>query len=231
MVIVVVNYIRAEFKKMLDELEWMDPVTKAKALSKLEKITPNIAYPKEILDDKMIDEFYSGLEIKNDSYLLNSLRLKKFRKLKIAEEFRKKIDKKDWRTHGGAAVVNAFYNPYENWIEIPAGILGGVFFEVDRLLLLCLLNNIQFLYIRPKYMNLGGIGFVVGHKITHGFLLSYHKTNKVPHQDVGSQFDGEGNLMDWWQPETKEKYLERTQCIIDQYSNYTVEVRRTSSLY
>ena len=87
----IVEYIRAEFKKMLDELDWLDPVTKAKALSKLEKITPNIAYPKEILDDKMINEFYSGLEIKNDSYLLNSLRRKKFRKLKNAEEFRKKI--------------------------------------------------------------------------------------------------------------------------------------------
>ena len=132
MVIVVVEYIRAEFKKMLDELDWLDPITKVKALSKLEKITPNIAYPKEILNDKMIDEFYTGLEIKNDSYLLNSLRLKKFRKLKIAEEFRKKIDKKDWKNHGRAAIVNAFYYDLENSIDIPAGILGGVFFDVDR---------------------------------------------------------------------------------------------------
>ena len=132
--IVVVEYIRAEFKKRLDELDWLDPVTRAKALSKLEKITPNIAYPKEILDDKMIDEFYSGLEIKNDSYLLNSVRLKKFRKLKIAEEFRKKIDKKDWRTHGRAAIVSASYDALENSIDIPAGILGGAFFEVKGLI-------------------------------------------------------------------------------------------------
>ena len=48
-----------------------------------------------------------------------------------------------------------------------------------------------------------------------------------PPQDQGSQKDGDGNLVDWWQPETKEKYLERAQCIIDQYSNYTVEVRLT----
>ena len=151
-----VEYIRAEFKKMLDELDWMDPVTRAKAHTKVDKITPHVAYAKEILDDGLINEFYSGLEMKDDSYLLNILRLKKFINLYYAKEFRKKIDKKDWRTHGGAAIVNAFYNPNENSIQFPAGILGGVFFEVDR----------------PLYMNFGAIGFVVGHEITHGFDVS-----------------------------------------------------------
>ena len=127
-----VEYIRVEFKKMLDEQDWMDPVTRAKAETKLEKMTPHIAYPKEILDGELIDELYSGLEIQQDSYLLNNLRLKKFDNLYYAKEFRKKIDKKDWRTHGGAAIVNAFYNPNENSIQFPAGILGGVFFDVDR---------------------------------------------------------------------------------------------------
>ena len=51
-------------------------------------------------------------------------------------------------------------------------------------------------------MNYGAIGVVVGHEITHGF------------DDTGSQKDGDGNLVDWWEPQTKKKYLERAQCII-----------------
>lgn len=59
-------------------------------------------------------------------------------------------------------------------------------------------------------MNYGAIGFVIGHEITHGF------------DDQGRQFDKEGNLVDWWQDETKKAFMEKAQCIIDQYGNYTV---------
>jgi len=191
-----VENIRAEFKNMLDELTWMDPKTKERAQQKADQITPHIAYAKEILDDNLINEFYKGIDLRNDSYLKNIIRLKKFISAYYVKEFRNRIDKKSWKTHGGAAIVNAFYNGEENSIQFPAGILDGAFFNANR----------------PLYMNYGAIGFIVGHEITHGF------------DDQGSQKDGEGNLVDWWEPETKQKYLEKAQCIIEQYGNYTVQV-------
>jgi Predicted metalloendopeptidase len=59
-------------------------------------------------------------------------------------------------------------------------------------------------------MNYGAIGFVIGHEITHGF------------DDQGRQFDKDGNLVDWWAESTKEKYLVKSKCIIEQYGNYSV---------
>ena len=58
-------------------------------------------------------------------------------------------------------------------------------------------------------MNYGAIGYVIGHEITHGF------------DDQGRQFDVDGNLIDWWQPDTQKAYLEKAKCIIEQYGNYT----------
>nr|XP_023024605.1 neprilysin-2-like isoform X2 [Leptinotarsa decemlineata] len=59
-------------------------------------------------------------------------------------------------------------------------------------------------------MNYGAIGFVIGHEITHGF------------DDQGRQFDKNGNLVNWWQESTKKAFVEKAQCIIDQYGNYSV---------
>ena len=188
--------IRKEFRLILEELDWMDEKTRARALKKADLITPHIAYSKEILDDDLIKEYYNGLTLGNTSYLKNILQLKLWIFAYYKKEFRKPIDKQSWKTHGGAAIANAYYSAEENSMVFPAGILDGVFFDKDR----------------PLYMNYGGIGVVVGHEITHGF------------DDQGSQKDADGSLVDWWEPETKQQYLEKTQCVIDQYSNYTVKV-------
>lgn len=77
--------------------------------------------------------------------------------------------------------------------ELPAGILQSPLFSADR----------------PNYMNYGSIGFAIGHEITHGF------------DDVGRQYDKDGSLKDWWAEKTKEAFIEKAQCIIDQYGNFT----------
>lgn len=58
-------------------------------------------------------------------------------------------------------------------------------------------------------MNYGAIGFIIGHEITHGF------------DDMGRQYDFDGNLRDWWQSDTANHFIEKAQCIIEQYGNYT----------
>jgi predicted metalloendopeptidase len=90
--------------------------------------------------------------------------------------------------------VNAYYNPSMNEIVMPAGILQIPFFNVNA----------------PMAENFGGIGMVVGHEMSHGF------------DDQGSQYDDVGNLSDWWSPSIRQTFNQRTQCLVDQYSNYTV---------
>merc|ERR1711874_926752 len=120
----------------------------------------------------------------------------KFNVASSVKEFRKPIDKTNWKNHGYAAVVNAFYNSVENSIHFPSGIFDGAFFQPDR----------------PLYMNYGAMGWIVGHEITHGF------------DDENSQRDENGKLVDWWDPESKKMYQEKTQCIVEQYGNSTVQV-------
>lgn len=145
-------------------------------------------------------------------FLMASLNISLFYTEEHIGRFREPNNKTDWRTHSIPAVVNAYYDTSENSIrkltpqrrhktflqcyiieEFPAGILQGTFFNKDR----------------PQYMNYGSIGYIIGHEITHGF------------DDEGRQYDAEGNLIDWWQPETHKAFKEKAQCIIDQYNNYT----------
>lgn len=71
------------------------------------------------------------------------------------------------------------------------------------------MQGVYFAADRPKYLNYAAIGSIIGHEITHGF------------DDEGSQFDANGNIVDWWQEDTKQAYLEKARCIIDQYGNFT----------
>jgi len=91
-----------------------------------------------------------------------------------------------------APTVNAYYDPTRNQMVFPAGILQQPFF------------NHSF----PLEMNLGGIGLVMGHELTHGF------------DNQGRVFDGTGRLVNWWEPQTSQLFDQKVQCVIDQYSKF-----------
>lgn len=190
-----VKYIKEEFLKILDEIDWMDDETRQEAKLKAKGIVPYIGYPDELLQDDLVEELYSKLEMSRTNYYQNLRSLRIWSTNYAFSQLRKPNRRGDWKKHSRAAVVNAYYNSLENSIEFPAGILRGAFFDAER----------------PNYMNFGAIGYVIGHEITHGF------------DDRGRQYDREGQDRNWWKPKTDAKFKERAQCIIEQYGNYTLE--------
>ena len=93
-----------------------------------------------------------------------------------------------------APTVNAYYQASRNDITFPAGILQVPFFDAKA----------------DEAYNYGAIGSVIGHEITHGF------------DDRGRKFDKQGNLTEWWKQEDAAAFERQAQCVVDQYSGYTV---------
>ena len=139
----VANLIEA-YRVSINELAWMSPDTKAKALEKLGKFRPKIGYP-----DKWRD--YSALKTTPDDLYGNVGRVVKFQRDHELSKIGKPVDRDEW--HMAPQTVNAYYNPVMNEIVFPAAILQPPFFGLDH----------------DDAVNYGGIGAVIGHEIGHGF--------------------------------------------------------------
>jgi endothelin-converting enzyme/putative endopeptidase len=133
---------------------------------------------------------YDGLELTRDSYLENALRAEVFETKRQVDKIGKPVDRSDWRI--SPALVNAFYSPSMNEMCFPAGILQPPFWDKSA----------------PAPVNFGAVGMVIGHELTHGF------------DDQGRQFDGKGDLRDWWTPAASKEFEHRAQCVVDQFSSY-----------
>ncbi|CRK97828.1 CLUMA_CG011204, isoform A [Clunio marinus] len=189
--------IKNEFNIILNDIDWMDDITKEAAIDKAERMKEQIGFADELLDDEKLTEYYDTFDATIDEtkyyesvYGLTGWNVASAKRSR--SRLREPIDKDEWSSEVTPAVVNAFYSSLENTIKFPAGILQGAFFNAER----------------PQYMNYGGIGFVIGHEITHGF------------DDQGSLYDADGNLKNWWANSTRDAYLEKAKCIIEQYGNY-----------
>ncbi len=132
---------------------------------------------------------YSKLEINaNESYYANLKRAAKFDEEYALSFLNKPVDREKWYMY--PQTVNAYYNPATNEICFPAGILQYPFFDMNA----------------DDAFNYGAIGVVIGHEMTHGF------------DDQGSQFDKDGNLINWWTEEDRANFEARTK-VMEEYFN------------
>jgi endothelin-converting enzyme/putative endopeptidase len=183
--VALVKNIKKAYDSDIDTLQWMSPETKRQAHAKLAAILDKIGYPEHWRD-------YSGLEIKSADLVGNIERANAFENKRDLAKIGKPHDKTEWRMT--PPTVNAYYNPTENDINFPAGILQPPFFNMAA----------------DDAVNYGAIGVVIGHEITHGF------------DNSGRKYDKDGNLKDWWSDEDARKFSERAACIVDQYGAYKV---------
>ena len=111
---------------------------------------------------------------------------------KLLDRLRKPVAKQSWLT--SPQTINAYYSAVMNEILLPLGILQHPFYKRSR----------------PDVLNFGGIGFSIGHELSHAF------------DDNGRKYNGEGDLESWWTEETLAKYREHVECLVEQYGNLTM---------
>jgi predicted metalloendopeptidase len=134
---------------------------------------------------------YTALEIQKSDLAGNVMRARRFDYDYWLGKLGRKVDREEWFT--APQVVNAFYSPSRNQIVFPAGILQPPFFDAGA----------------DDAANYGAIGTVIGHEISHAF------------DDQGSQFDGDGNLRNWWTRNDRERFEKQTHSLVAQYDAFT----------
>ncbi len=178
-----VHELEISLEQDIREVSWMSDATRSQALAKLKKLTRKIGYPERWID-------YSSVKIARDDYLGNAQRLSAFLDARELAKIGKPVDAGEWDMT--PPTVNAYYEPPTNSINFPAGMLQPPLFSLTA----------------DDARNLGGIGIVIGHELTHGY------------DNNGRRFDADGNLRDWWTAADDQGFQDRAQCFIDEYGSF-----------
>ena len=180
-----VEAIRDAYKERIAKLSWMTDSTKQKALAKLGSITKKVGYP-----DKWKD--FSALKIDKGPFVLNMMRANEWWSNYEISKLGKPVDRNEWGMT--PQTYNAYYNPSNNEIVLPAGI-----FAVPGMKDADLDDAFVYGYAGAS---------TIGHEITHGF------------DDQGRQYDAKGNLKNWWQDADAKQFGERAKKIIQQFNEF-----------
>lgn len=182
-----VENIRTAYKARIEKLDWMTDSTKQKALHKLSTIRKKVGYP-----DKWKD--FSALKIDRGPYALNVMRARQWWNTYSINKLGKPVDREEWDMT--PQTYNAYYNPSNNEIVLPAGqftVPGKRDAELD--------DALVYGYTAAS---------TIGHEITHGF------------DDEGRQFDEKGNLKNWWSKVDEEQFKKRSQLLVNQFNAMVV---------
>jgi putative endopeptidase len=180
-----VEAIRDALRERIKNLSWMSDSTKEKAYTKLAAVTKKVGYP-----DKWKD--FSAMTISNDSYLQNIINANIWQHDYEFNKLGKPVDRTEWGMT--PQTWNAYYNPSNNEIVLPAGIFTVPGFQDEEL---------------DDALVYGYAGAsTIGHEITHGF------------DDEGRQYDSKGNLVSWWTTKDEEEFKKRAETIIKQFNEY-----------
>lgn len=181
-----IENIRCALGKHIINLPWMTDDTKLNAIKKLNAITVKIGYP-----DKWKD--YSTMIIDPElSYYDNVHNAQMWMSKDYLSRWGKPVDRSLWQML--PQQINAYYNPVNNEIVFPAGILQAPFYDPAS----------------SDAENYGGIGVVIGHELSHGF------------DDQGCNFDAQGNMTNWWTPEDAAAFKELTQGLVKQFDQVEI---------
>ncbi len=178
-----VERLEAVFRDRIARLEWMTDATRRRALAKFARFTTKIGHPERYRD-------YRKVAIERRDYYGNIARATRFEIDRRLGRVGRPVDRAEWQMT--PPEVNAYFNPSQNEIVFPAGILQPPFFDVRA----------------DDALNYGAIGAVIGHEITHGY------------DDQGRKFDADGNLKNWWTPRDRREFNRRAKRIVDQYGAY-----------
>lgn len=181
-VVEMVEEIIKTYKKRVQRNDFLSEETKRKALLKLDKIVIKMGYP-----DK-VDEIYDLFSVSKNASLYQSIA--DIKAVKIKDNFDKlykDVNRAKWVMPGH--MVNACYNPFSNDITFPAAILQAPFYSIKQ----------------SRSSNLGGIGAVIGHEISHAF------------DNNGAKCDENGNLNNWWTKDDFKKFTLKTKSMIKEF--------------
>ena len=178
-----IDNFRSALAEKIQNNSWMDAATKKEALAKLATFDPRTGHPSKYID-------YSTLAVDRSDLFGNALRSEKFDWELLLERMKKPVDRSLWGMT--PQTNNAYYDPTQNQITFPAGILQPPYFDPDA----------------DAAANYGSIGATIGHEIGHGF------------DDQGRKFDGSGKLRDWWTEASAKQYDTRAQRLVKQYDAY-----------